>query len=238
MPDPPTWREVNEELHIKLPDEDYDTFSGFVWGEINRVPARRGELLSGGLRSEDRSEKREKTTWWITLWSESCRNRRRRNPRRRLPAPSSSNRPHITPLSTGGTENESESQKSARSHKRHSFLHISFLRIYHYGTVGSFPQIQEEYNASDLTDEHLQPGANPEGARLPATRRRPPFPPAFRNFCGFPAVLFFVPGELLMDRARRTFADRLRTSPLSLPRFLWDLFVRQEKDGKKRSPAF
>ena len=33
-----------------------------------------------------------------------------------------------------------------------------------------FPQIQEEYNASDLTDEHLQPGANPEGARLPATR--------------------------------------------------------------------
>ena len=30
--------EVNEELHIKLPDEDYDTFSGFVWGEINRVP--------------------------------------------------------------------------------------------------------------------------------------------------------------------------------------------------------
>ena len=31
-----------------------------------------------------------------------------------------------------------------------------------------FPQIQEEYNASDLTDEHLQPGANPEGARLPS----------------------------------------------------------------------
>ena len=37
--------EVNEELHIKLPDEDYDTFSGFVWGEINRVPAD-GESFS------------------------------------------------------------------------------------------------------------------------------------------------------------------------------------------------
>lgn len=101
-----------------------------------------------------------------------------------------------------------------------------------------FPQIQEEYNASDLTDEHLQPGANPEGARLPATRSSRPSLRHSGTSAVFLLFFFFVPGELLMDRARRTFADRLRTSPLSLPRFLWDLFVRQEKDGKKRSPPF
>lgn len=81
-------------------------------------------------------------------------------------------------------------------------------------------------------------GANPEGARLPATRSGRPSLRHSGTSAVFLLFFFFVPGELLMDRARRTFADRLRTSPLSLPRFLWDLFVRQEKDGKKRSPAF
>ena len=77
-----------------------------------------------------------------------------------------------------------------------------------------FPQIQEEYNASDLTDEHLQPGANPEGARLPATRSGRPSLRHSGTSAVFLLFFFFVPGELLMDRARRTFADRLRTSPL------------------------
>lgn len=59
-----------------------------------------------------------------------------------------------------------------------------------------FPQIQEEYNASYLTDEHLQPGGQP--GRGPPSRHeeRPPFPPAFRNFCDFPAVLFLCSGRV------------------------------------------
>lgn len=101
-----------------------------------------------------------------------------------------------------------------------------------------FPQIQEEYHASDLTDEHLQPGTNPKGIRLPATKSGRPSLRHSGTSAVFPLFCFSVTGEFLMERARRTFADRLRTSPLSLPRFLWDLFVRQEKDGKKRSPAF
>ena len=101
-----------------------------------------------------------------------------------------------------------------------------------------FPQIQEEYNASDLADEHLQPGANPEGVRLPATRNGRTSLRHSGNSAVFPLFFLFVPGEFLMERARRTFMVRLRACPLSFPRFLWDLFVRQEKDGKKRNPAF
>ena len=101
-----------------------------------------------------------------------------------------------------------------------------------------FPQIQEEYNASDLTDEHLQPGANPEGARLPATRSGRPSLRHSGTSAVFLLFFFFVPGELLMDRARRTFADRLRTSPPVAPQISLGSFRAAGKGRKEKEPPF
>ena len=98
-----------------------------------------------------------------------------------------------------------------------------------------FPQIQEEYNASDLTDEHLQPGANPEGARLPATRSGRPSLRHSGTSAVFLLFFFFVPGELLMDRARRTACGPL---PCRSPDFSGIFSCGRKRTERKGAPLF
>lgn len=62
--------EVEDALKLVLPREDYDTFNGYVWGLIDRIPAdgEHFEVQVPGLKIQI---KNVKTIWWTGPWRKS-----------------------------------------------------------------------------------------------------------------------------------------------------------------------
>ena len=66
------WTRWRAPLKIVLPREDYDTFNGYVWGLIDRIPAdgEHFEVQVPGLKIQI---KNVKTIWWTGPWRKnSC----------------------------------------------------------------------------------------------------------------------------------------------------------------------
>ena len=59
--------EVEDALKLVLPREDYDTFNGYVWGLIDRIPAdgEQFEVQAPGLKIQIKNVKNHMVDWAV-----------------------------------------------------------------------------------------------------------------------------------------------------------------------------